>query len=217
MKRGKFIVLEGINGCGKGTQMNYLQKFIYNIDKSKTVFLTREPNEFDENGKKARELLKSDSDPYINGIEAVKYFAKNRKTHNEIIIPLLEYGVNVISDRYWHSNFAFQGAQGISLEEIAKANQGNLVPDLTLIFDISPKTADKRLAIRDGINRRKFDSNLNFVENVSSLYNTLSFTLDRLINDKSIKYISCEDGNYQKTPKEIKYEVENIASEILRT
>lgn len=212
MERGKFIVLEGINGCGKGTQMNYLQEFIYNLDKSKLVFLTREPNELDENGRKARELLKSDGDPYINGIEAVKFFAKNRKTHNEVINPLLNYGVNVISDRYWHSNFAFQGAQGISLEEIAKANEGNLVPDLTIIFDVSAKTADKRLKIRDKENRRKFDANLDFVEKVSSIYRSLGNTLGEIIGDSNVKYVNCEENGREKTPLEIKYEVEKLVS-----
>lgn len=214
MEKGKFIVLEGINGCGKGTQMSYLQEYIYNLDKSKLVFLTREPNELDNNGKKARALLKSDGDPYINGIEAVKYFAQNRKSHNDLIIPLLDYGINVISDRYWHSNFAFQGAQGISLEEIAKANEGNLLPDLTIIFDISAKNADKRVAKRDGENRRKFDANLDFMEKVSSIYDCLGYRLPRLIEDKSIKYIQCENGTREKTPIEIKYEVEGIVSRL---
>jgi len=214
MERGKFIVLEGINGCGKGTQMSYLQEYIYNLDKSKLVFLTREPNELDNNGKKARALLKSDGDPYINGIEAVKFFAQNRKTHNDIILPLLNSGVDVISDRYWHSNFAYQGAQGISLEEIAKLNQGNIVPDLTIIFDISAKNADKRLAIRDGENRRKFDANLGFMEKVYLIYSSLGDQLPKLIGDKNIKYIRCENGLYEKTPIEIKSEVENLVSKL---
>ncbi len=216
MEKGKFIVLEGINGCGKGTQMNYLQEFIYNLDKSKLVFLTREPNELDDNGKKARELLKSDGDPYINGIEAVKFFAQNRRTHNNLIVPLLNYGINVISDRYWHSNFAYQGAQGISLEEIAKLNEGNIVPDLTIIFDISATTVDKRLAIRDGENRRKFDANLGFMEKVSSLYKSLGTNLEKMIDDKSIKYVRCEKGLYEKTPEEINSEVESLVSKLYR-
>lgn len=212
MERGKFIVLEGINGCGKGTQMNYLQEFIYNLDKSKLVFLTREPNELDENGRKARELLKSDGDPYINGIEAVKFFAKNRKNHNYLIAPLLEKGINVISDRYWHSNFAFQGAQRISLEEIAKENRGNLVPDLTIIFDISAEAANRRLVIRDKENRRKFDANLDFVKKVSSIYRSLGNALGELVGDYSIKYVDCEENGREKTPLEIKDEVEKLVS-----
>jgi dTMP kinase len=221
MERGKFIVLEGINGCGKGTQLSYLQEFLLNLDKSKLVFLTREPNELDDNGRMARELLKRGGDPYANGAEAVKYFALNRKTHNELIGHLLDRGVNVISDRYWHSNFAFQGAQGISLEDIAKLNEGYLVPDLTIIFNISAETADKRLSIRDGRNRRKFDANSDFLKKVSSIYRTLKTRLENLtydgkviFNDKSIKYIECEDKGYEKTPQEIKYEVEKLVSDL---
>lgn len=195
-------MLEGINGCGKGTQLDYLQNFIYNLSKSQTIFMTREPNEFDENGKKAREILKSDGDPYSNRIEAVRYFAENRRTHNQIIKPLLDKGVTVISDRYWHSNFAFQGAQGIHLKDIAEANHGLIVPDLTIIFDISAKTANKRLENRDGENRRKFDKNTSFMEDVSSCYKILGLKLPYLINDESIRYIECET-NYGEKPKEV--------------
>jgi dTMP kinase len=189
MKKGKFIVLEGLNGCGKGTQLPYLADYILGLDKSNTIFLTREPNEFDDNGKKAREMLKSDGDPYSNNIEAVKYFAKNRETHNSIIAPLLLKGIHVISDRYWHSNFAFQHTQGISYEEIAKANQGLLVPDLTLIFNCPIEELSKRLQKRDGENRRKFDSNLEFLARVGTNYVNLQNILPDLINDESILYV----------------------------
>jgi dTMP kinase len=183
MKPGKLIVLEGINGCGKGTQLHYLVGLIHRADKSSTVFVTREPNDFDENGRKAREMLKSDGDPYDNAIEAVKYFAKNREAHNHIFIPMLNMGIHVLSDRYWHSNFAFQGAQGIDGQDILDANRSARKPDLTLILDVPVEVAFDRLYRRDGEVRRKFDSNLEFLGRVRQNYLGLS---EILSNEKIV-------------------------------
>ena len=186
MKEGKLIVLEGINGCGKGTQLPFLIDLIYGADKSSTVFVTREPNDFDENGRKAREMLKSEGDPYQNSIEAVKYFAENRRAHNELFVPMLKKGINVISDRYWHSNFAFQGAQGIPYKDIVKANKNARAPDLTMILDVPVEFAFDRLNHRDGKIRRKFDSNFEFLEKVRSKY----LELPKIVSDKDIVVIN---------------------------
>ena len=183
MKKGKFIVIEGINGCGKGTQISYLTEMIYDLSRANTIFRTREPNEFDENGKLARQMLSSDGDPYQNGLNAVRYFAENRKSHNKLFVPMLNEGIHVISDRYWHSNFAFQGAQGIPLEEIAKANLDSRVPDITIILDLPAEIAIARLEKRDGETRRKFDSNKEFLEKARNYYRTLGTTLPKLINN----------------------------------
>jgi len=183
MKPGKFIVLEGINGCGKGIQLPYLVDLIYGVDKSSTVFVTREPNDFDENGRKAREMLKSDGDPYENAVEAVEYFAKNREAHNQIFDPMLEKGINVVSDRYWHSNYAFQGAQGVSQHDIGHANFYSRIPDLTLILDVPVEVAFERLNHRDGKTRRKFDSDKKFLKKVRQNYLKLPelLTPDRIM------------------------------------
>ena len=190
MKRGKFIVLEGINGCGKGTQLPRLVDLIYGTDKSSTVFVTREPNSFDENGRKAREILKSDNNPYENAKEAVKYFAKNRGAHNMVFSTMLCNEIDVVSDRYWHSNFAFQGAQGIDYKEIAFANGCCSIPDLTMILDVSVEVAFDRLNYRDGIIRRKFDSDKNFLNKVRENYLELPEVLSKLMHEENILIIN---------------------------
>ncbi len=179
MRNGKFIVFEGINGCGKGTQLELITKFLYDLDpkrKHTHIVRTREPNELDENGLNARKVLAENKDPYDKAKECVGYFAKNRETHNaKLLIPMLQLNnFFVLSDRYWHSNFAFQHAQGASIEEIKEANANSLVPDLTIIYDLPVSVAFDRLAKRDGAERRKFDSNAEFMEKVRQNYLKLS-------------------------------------------
>ncbi len=191
MKRGKFIVFEGINGCGKGTQLIRFADHIFD-DRSNTVFLTREPNNFDDDGLRAREILKSDGSPYNNNVQALKYFSRNGATHQGIFLPMLEKGINVLSDRLYHSRFAFQHAQKISYEEIAKENRYARAPDLTFIFDVPVDVAFERLEKRDGTNRRKFDSDFKFMEKVRGNYLELPDVLPELMSDNSITII---DGN----------------------
>src|SRR3989344_3400345 len=198
MKKGKFIVFEGINACGKGTQISLLQSHIRSLGKAVPLFLTGEPNGFDENGKKAREMLSTDGDPYQNAVEAVGYFAKNRISHQEYINWNIGRGITVLSDRYWHSNFAFQHAQEVSYEDIANANRGSRVPDLTLLLDVSLDVALERLDGRDGEERRKFDSDGDFLNKARNNYFELSRVLPELIGDNSIVVI---DGN--RTPEKV--------------
>ncbi|HED05825.1 MAG TPA: hypothetical protein ENI61_03980, partial [Ignavibacteria bacterium] len=171
--------------------------------KAVPIFTTGEPNTFDENGQKAREMLKSDGDPYENALEAVKYFAKNRNSHNNVFVPLLKKGVDVISDRYWHSNFAFQHAQGISYNNITNANEFSRVPDLTFIIDVPVDVAFERLHNRDGESRRKFDSSKDFLNNVRDNYLELNSILPQLIRDKSIVIIN-GNQSVEKVFEEIK-------------
>lgn len=203
MKRGFFVVFEGINGCGKGTQLPILEEYVYNLDKANSIFRTREPNVFDDNGERARKMLRGEGNPYSNNSMAVKYFASNRKTHNNIFVPMLKLGINVFSDRYWHSNFAFQGAQGISYEDIAVANKGLRVPDLTFLIDVPVDLAFNRLYNRDGLTRRKFDSNRDFLERVRSNYLELPKILPSLIGDGSMVVVDGE-GSIEDAFLEIK-------------
>jgi dTMP kinase len=189
MERGKFIVLEGINGCGKGAQLFALASFLYGLSRASLVFVTREPNELDESGRNARKMLASGSSPYENKLAAVEFFAKNRAVHNGLVGRLVETGVYVVSDRYWHSNFAFQHAQGVPYEYIAEQNKRFRVPDLTLILDVPVDTAFARLDKRDGAKRRKFDSQKDFVEKVRLNYLELSKILPGLVGDRSIAVV----------------------------
>lgn len=203
MLRGKFIVFEGLNGSGKGSQMGKLFYHISSMGKAVPIFSTGEPTKLNEWGEKAREMLKSDGDPYSNGLTAVKYFANNRLEHNKIFNPLLDKGANVMSDRYYHSNFAYQHAQGIPYREIAKANRKTTRPDLTLIFNATPEESERRRKIRDGKEGRKFESNPEFNRKVWENYMELGDILPELMGDESIQYIDSM-GSIEETFEQIK-------------
>jgi dTMP kinase len=194
MKKGRLIVFEGINGCGKGTQIDFFTSSLRKSGKAVPYFVSGEPNDFGEYGKLARKMLSLDGDPYENNLQAVKYFAKNRKDHNKIFNRDLKKGIDVLLDRYYHSNFAFQHAQGIPYEKIAKANKKVRIPDITFIIDVPVEVAFKRLDERDGIIRRKFDSDYKFMEKVRENYLELKILLPFLMGDTNIVYINgnCE-------------------------
>lgn len=190
MKRGDFIVFEGINGCGKGTQLPKFTEYVYGLSKSNAVFRTREPNDFDDSGRKMREMMFGNEDPQSYNTTMLKHFTQNRKTHNRIFDSILSQGIHTFSDRYWHSNFAFQSVQGIPYEDIAEMNRHFRVPDLTFLIDISADIAFDRLWGRDGEIRRKFDNDEAFLGDVRDSYLELPFVLPKLIGDESIVVIN---------------------------
>lgn len=140
-KKGAFICIEGLDGCGKTTQAKLLAK---KLRKSKNAVYTAEPSR----GKIGTYIRKS----YLYGgkrlssvLEAL-LFAADRIEHVENeVIPALNEGRLVISDRYVYSSLAYQGAAGLSLEWIEKVNEHALQPDLAVFIDVNPETVMNRL------------------------------------------------------------------------
>lgn len=190
MIKPKYIVFEGINGCGKGTQISKFEDYLYNLSKDVFVSRIRTPNFLDESGKKARNMLSSDGNPYENSLKALEYFGENHRKTAKHINKLLELGHFVISDRNYLSTFAFQGAQGIPYEKIAEEIKGSKIPDLTFLIDVPAKIAIERLSLRDGSNRRKFDKDIEFLEKVRENYLDLNLILPKLLGDESIYIIN---------------------------
>jgi dTMP kinase len=152
---GKFIVLEGIDGCGKGTVITRLAKELFEDDKNNHIYLTREP--YDRNW--LNNYL-SKPDVPKRGEEALKLFVEDRKKHCAIIKKLIEGRNIVLTDRYAHSTYAYQMAQGIQFENIKALHAGTLVPDLTIIIDIPVEEAMNRMSknrgTQDGFEQKEF-------------------------------------------------------------
>ncbi len=178
--KGKFIVLEGIDGSGKTTQINQLAKWLKEqevIPKNNQIVITREPGGT-ELGESIRSLLLDTSiKESPNSIAELLLYAADRAQHvNEIIRPSLNNGDWVISDRFCGSTLAYQGyGRKLDINLIKNlesiATQG-LSPDITFLLDISVDESMKRRATKqdDRIEKEGKD----FLKNVSLGFNRLS-------------------------------------------
>ena len=145
-KKGRFIVIDGIDASGKGTVA--LALYGYLIEKGipqKDIVFTFEPTG-GETGRKIREMLKADKKPLDHAEKCLELYIKDRKEHlkNEII-PALKEGKIVLCDRFKYSTIAYQGAQGIDMQKIIEMHKGMPIPDLTLILDIDVNIAISRI------------------------------------------------------------------------
>jgi dTMP kinase len=139
--KGTFICIEGLDGCGKTTQAKLLAK---KLGKSHNAVYTAEPSR----GNIGTYIRNS----YLYGekrlsivLEAL-LFAADRIEHVENeVIPALNKGQLVISDRYVYSSLAYQGAAGLSIDWIETVNEHALKPDLAVFIDVNPEAVVNRL------------------------------------------------------------------------
>lgn len=145
MRRGKFIVIEGLDGSGQTTQVKILNDFLLN--KGNDVLTTKEPTLDSESGQEIRRLLKEHTE--IDPLDFQKLFIEDRREHlNNKIIPALKEGKIVISDRYFFSTFAFGAAHGSNLDDLVELNSNFLYPDLVFLLEVSPKICVERIKKR---------------------------------------------------------------------
>ncbi|MFE1959187.1 dTMP kinase [Streptomyces sp. NPDC059479] len=143
---GFFLAIEGGDGAGKSTQVEALAEWIR--AKGHEVVVTREPGATPV-GKRLRSILLDVSSAGLsNRAEALLYAADRAEHVDSVVRPALERGAIVISDRYIDSSVAYQGAgRDLSPTEIARISRwatDGLVPNLTVLLDVSPETARER-------------------------------------------------------------------------
>ncbi len=139
--KGAFIVFEGLDGSGKTTQAKLL---VSKLKKMRRVVLTAEPSQ-GEIGRFIRSrILYRDARPPTS-VEALLFAADRIQHVQDEVIPLLQNGSIVISDRYVYSSLAYQGSAGLSLEWIQTVNSQAIKPDLALFIDVDPEAVLKRL------------------------------------------------------------------------
>ncbi|MDC0422689.1 dTMP kinase [Methylophilaceae bacterium] len=144
MKEAKFITLEGVDGAGKSTHIDFIRSYFKS--KSLKYILTREPGGT-EVGEKIREILLKDEMSPIT--ESLLMFAARSEHLLEVIRPNLINGITVISDRFTDATYAYQsGGKGVSssiIRQLKMIVQEDLEPDLTLLFDLPVKVSIERL------------------------------------------------------------------------
>lgn len=181
MKRGLFITLEGIDGCGKTTQANLLARSLE--ERGLEVILTRQPGGT-RVGESVRDILLANTSVGLASLAELLLYAADRAQHvTELIKPALEAGRIVISDRYTDSTVAFQGyGRGLDLRMIDELNHlatAGLMPDITILLSVTPEAARARFDSRHskdetqkGMTRFEEES-MDFHERVRSGYEKL--------------------------------------------
>ena len=171
MRRGKFITIDGVEGAGKSTQID----FIYNLLKSKGIklILTREPGGTDL-GERIRELLLgNDIDSMHSDTELLLMFADRNEHIQTKVIPALESGHWVLSDRFTDASYAYQGGgRGLDVKRIAELEKWVLqgfVPDLTFLLDVDIELGMRRIKSR-GMKDRIEQETMDFFARVRDSY-----------------------------------------------
>ncbi len=150
MSTGKFIVLEGIDGSGTTTQAQRLANYLFEKDKQNLVVLTREPTKISPYGIELRRRLENKLLPGEEKIDEPTYWAdlfiNDRKWHLEnVVVPNVNLGLQVVSDRHKLSTIAYQSAQGVDMDELIRRHEKMYRADLTLLLDCPVEVAAQRL------------------------------------------------------------------------
>ena len=167
--RGKFITLEGVDGAGKSTHLDWIARRIEAAGKN--VVVTREPGGTPL-GEELRKLLLAQ--PMHLETETLLMFAARREHLEQVIQPALAAGKWVLSDRFTDATFAYQGGgRGLELGRIEILENWvhrGLQPDLTLVFDLSVEEARRRRMAAAAAPDRFEQEDLDFFARVRAVY-----------------------------------------------
>ena len=204
--RGKFIVIEGLDGSGKGTQSALLQKYL--AKKGRKVFSTAEPTE-SVTGGMIRDVLSGARQR--TSAELAALFMADRVAHNmnpvNGIEKTLEAGIDVVCDRYYYSSIAYQ-AVGEDKQWVVDMNincPSIRKPDLCIFFDVDPESCQKRLA-SGRVYLEIFEKDIEQVQAIRARYHEAF----RLLKDRdNIVVIDAA-----RTPEEVAADVEKTVDKL---
>ena len=166
-----FITLEGIEGCGKTTQLEFLSSFLEK--KGRSCVVTREPGGT-AIGKKIRSiLLDPASKALVPTAELLLYMADRAQHIESLIQPCLAEGKIVLCDRYFDATVVYQGfARGLDTEFVRELHRiilNDLKPDITLLLDLPPRVGLAR-AWQELDNGNRCDAESRFEEEAISFH-----------------------------------------------
>jgi dTMP kinase len=152
---GRLITIEGIEGVGKSTNVNFVADYFR--ARGATVIITREPGGT-EIGERIRELILMTPGEGLSDLgELLLMFAARAEHLAGLILPALARGDTVVCDRFTDATFAYQGGgRGLNWEVIAALRdivQGALRPDLTLLLDAPTEVSVERIVGREWLDR----------------------------------------------------------------
>lgn len=173
---GYFITFEGVEGAGKTSVLQALTNTL--TEMGYEVLTTREPGGIDIAEQIRNIILDPVNTKMEERTEALLYAAARRQHLVEKVLPALQQGKIVLCDRFIDSSLAYQGhARGLGIEEVYEINQfaiKDIMPNLTLLFDIDPKKGLERIAANKDRERNRLDlERLDFHQRVYEGYNIL--------------------------------------------
>jgi dTMP kinase len=171
MNKGRFITIDGVEGAGKSTQIDLICSYLQR--KGIKVVRTREPGGTNVGEKIRSVLLDVDNQEMHSDTELLLMFSSRNELIQNKIIPALNNGSWVVSDRFTDASFAYQGGgRMLNLDRIAKLEEwvlGDFQPDLTLLLDISVEIGMNRIETRASKDRIELEERV-FFERVRSVF-----------------------------------------------
>lgn len=168
---GKFITLEGGEGVGKSTNLQFLIEWL--TERGIDFIQTREPGGTPLAEQLRELLLQKRDEPVDPTAELLMVFAARAQHLNQVIIPALERGQWVICDRFTDATYAYQGGgRGLNrtlIAELEQTVQGDLRPDKVLLLDLDPQVGLQRAAATGEADRFESEQ-LSFFRKVRSAY-----------------------------------------------
>ena len=182
MSKGLFITFEGIDGCGKSTQLSLLKEEF--VKEGVEFIEVREPGGTAVGEKIRTILLDKKNDSMTRMAELLLFEAARAQITEEVIVPSLERGVTVICDRFYDSTSAYQGyanKMGRDLTDFLNLKATNdTSPDITFLLDIDPMTAYERRSGRGEEDRIEL-LGLSYQEKVREGYLELAKSEERIM------------------------------------
>jgi dTMP kinase len=169
VKRGRLLVLEGLDGTGKSTQLPRLARRL--AAPGREVVTTREPYDCAP-GRKIRALAQGHTP--VAAEEELALFVAQRRLHvAEVIAPALARGALVLSDRYFLSTVAYQGARGLDPARLLAESEAEFpLPDLALLLVLAAAEGLARVAARGGAAEPVFEQG-EFLARVRAIFDAL--------------------------------------------
>ena len=196
--QGRFITVEGSEGVGKSSNLDFIQDYL--TQAGKTVIRTREPGGTPVAETIRELLLDARQSSITDDAELLLMFAARAQHLSEVIIPALERGDWVLCDRFTDATYAYQGGgRGLDMARIAILEdwvQGKLRPDHTLLLDMPVEAGLKRAGQRSHPDRFEQEQ-LSFFEKVRQTY------LERAQKDKERFFIINAEPALQKVQQQI--------------
>ncbi|ACF07089.1 Thymidylate kinase [Metamycoplasma arthritidis] len=162
-KKAKFITIEGMDGSGKTTIIEMLKDYLFNIGKIDDFVFTREPGSaYSAEAENIRKIVLDSGNKFSPMVDALLFVTSRRINLEKAIWPALKAKKNVISDRFWHSSFVYQGILGkVGLDKVRQINEmviEDTQPDFVIFFDLQPEVSVERLTkLREKTDRLETD------------------------------------------------------------